>query len=56
MILPKACTYKVHNAKRQLYTLRTLGNVRICLAQLKKGCCRGFVAQEDDKEDKKKKK
>ena len=34
MILLKACTYKVDNAKGQVYDWRTLWNVRIRLATL----------------------
>ena len=47
--------YQVDNAKGQVYNLRTLGNVRIRLTKLKKGCIWGFVANEDHKEEKEKK-
>ena len=56
MMLLKACTYQIDNAKGHVYNLRTLKNVMIRVAQLKKGCFGGFVTNEDDKEDKKKKK
>ena len=56
MVLLEAGWYHVDNAKGEVYKLRTLGNVMVRFAKLKKGSFFAYVATKDKSKERKQKK